>query len=232
MKSFALVFGIASLIATTAGFPAHASLHIYTSKSEFLTATSSTDVTGALPNLGFRGTTPITLGSIRIGGVSPFWVGAKGSGVTSDWTTLLPGNDIAFDGKEQFNVVTAAPVYALGFDVVEPSFGGWSDGCGTVVCIDSTFNVTLLNSAGAVVDSFTFNPPNDVAAFIGVSSTSPFTTLQVREIIGGIENEYFGHFYTSGAAPVAAVSEPGQGALLLCGLAAVAGIARRRQPMA
>ena len=174
---------------------------------------------------------PITLGSIKIGGVSPFWVGATGSGVPGDWTPLLPGNDFAFDGKEEFNVVPSAPVYALGFDMVEPSCGGWGGGCGTASCIDSTFKTTLLDSAGGSIDSFTFNAPNDVAAFIGVSSTTPYNTVQVREIVGARENEYFGHFYT-GSARGMTVSEPGQGVLLLGGLAAVVGIVRRRQKIA
>ena len=104
-------------------------------------------------------------------------------------------------------------------------------GCGTASCIDSTFKTTLLDSAGGSIDSFTFNAPNDVAAFIGVSSTTPYNTVQVRKIVGARENEYFGHFYT-GSARGMTVSEPGQGVLLLGGLAAVVGIVRRRKKIA
>ena len=89
----------------------------------------------------------------------------------------------------------------------------------------------MLDSAGGSIDSFTFKAPNDVAAFIGVSSTTPFNTVQVREFVCGLENEYFGHFYT-GSAQGMTVSEPGLGALLLGGLAAVVGIVRRRQQIA
>ena len=229
MKSPANVWFLAAVVASFSGatLSAHATLVTYSNKAAFLADSGSTDASGAYANLGYVGSAPKTFGSVRVGGVSPMWVGALG--YQADWTPLLPGNDLAFDGKENFDVVTAAPVYSLGFDVVEPTFVGINGGCGTGVpsCTDSTFTVTLLDSASVVVGSFTFNPANDVAASIGVTSTTAFSKAQVRETVGNIENEYFGHFYTSEAS-VTSVPEPSTNALFLAGLAGAAVWARRR----
>lgn len=69
-------------------------------------------------------------------------------------------------------------------------------GCNTTPCIDSTFTVTLFNGVTGV-GSFDFNAPNDVAAFVGVASSSAFNRMTIREVAGSDDNEYYGHFYTS-----------------------------------
>jgi hypothetical protein len=51
------------------------------------------------------------------------------------------------------------------------------------------------------------------------------TSVQIRETIGGIENEFFGQFYTAGMAPV---PEPAGWALWLAGLAGGAAVLRRQ----
>ena len=127
-------------------------------------------------------------------------------------------------------------MHSPGFDIIEPSFTGLRNGgCGTGIsisisistCTDSTFSVTLLTGASVVAGSFSFNAPDNVAAFVGVTSATPFSKAEIREVVGGIENETIGHVHTSNA-PVTAVPEPGSTALRLGGLAGVAALMRRR----
>jgi len=92
------------------------------------------------------------------------------------------------------------PVYAFGFEFVEPENDTNMNG----IFVDSTFEVTLLGG-GSFIESFTFNAANDIAAFVGVSSDVAFNRVQIREITGGPENEFFGQFYTSPVPVPAAI---------------------------
>jgi hypothetical protein len=105
------------------------------------------------------------------------------------------------NGLESFDVDIDTPVNSFGFDFVEPEFAPFIGG----IFIDSTFEITLLHG-GSIIDSFEFTRPNDVATFVGVRSDSLFDKVEIREIIGTAENEFFGSFYT-GTSP--SVSEPG-----------------------
>ncbi|MCA1568134.1 MAG: collagen-like protein [Acidobacteria bacterium] len=99
-------------------------------------------------------------------------------------------SQLALDDLEHLNVDTSAPVYSFGFDFVEPQFDpGVNAGF-----VDSTFTVTL-KMGGAVVHTFTFNAPNDTAAFVGVLAEEPFNRIEIVETVGGIENEFYGQFY-------------------------------------
>lgn len=60
--------------------------------------------------------------------------------------------------------------------------------------VDSVFTVELLLNT-TLVGSFSFNSPNDTAAFNGVWSDSAFNKVEIQETTGGIENEFFGQFY-------------------------------------
>ncbi len=59
---------------------------------------------------------------------------------------------------------------------------------------DSTFRVTLLND-GVVVQTHLFDPGVDVG-FFGVWTTVPFDRVEIREISGGAETDFFGRFFT------------------------------------
>jgi hypothetical protein len=208
------------LVGLTA-LPAQATtITTFSDKAAFLGFTGATSATGALPNLGGPipgGLSPgTTVGSVTFTIAAPsaeFFMGTLGweylwAPLDPTWTPLLPGNSIAIDGVENLNAALASPVFAYGFDFVEPS--------------NSTFTVTLQNS-GATVGSFTFNAPKDVAAFVGVQSSSAFNRVEIRETIGGISNEFFGQVYT--ATTLVQNPEPstvllmgmGSGALLLWG---------------
>ncbi len=94
---------------------------------------------------------------------------------------------------ENLNADLSSPVIALGFDFVEPSFGP-SVIAGTGF-VDSTFSVTLINGI-SIVDSFQFNAPDDVLAFVGVSSDLPFDRVEIRDITATNDDEFWGEFYT------------------------------------
>ena len=138
-----------------------------------------------------------------------------------DASTRLPGAEISIDGHENLDLALAGPVHALGFDFVEPQ----NDPLVNAPFVDSTFTVTLFNGALAA-GSFSFNAANDSAAFVGVWATQAFDRVQIRETTGGIENEFYGQFYTGTLAPV---PEPGTLALWAAGLA---GLAVRRGRLA
>ena len=179
-------------------------------KLAFLTATGATTATGALPDLGRVGAGPLTIGDVTIQSASgDLFVGGP------DWTTRLPGNEIAISGLEHLDIdinITSLP-YAFGFDFVEPQF----DPNINSSFVDSTFMVALVDG-GSTVDSFTFNAPNDIAAFVGVWSDTSFDEVQIREITGSIGNEFFGEIYTGSVPMPISVPEAGS-TLALLGLA-------------
>ena len=115
-----------------------------------------------------------------------------------DWTPLLPG-EITVNGDENINVDLAEPLNFFGFDFVEPENDPSVDPSGVAPFRDSAFEVTLLNE-GTLVDSFEFERPNDVASFVGVRSDELFDRVEIREIVGNSDNEFFGRFYTGVAA--------------------------------
>ena len=208
------------LVGLTA-LPAQATtITTFSDKSTFLAFTGATSATGVLPNLGLisgGSSASQTVGSVTFTIAAPstdIYLGTQGL-LFSTWTTLLPGNQIALSGSENLNAALASPVFTLGFDFVEPlldSPPGKPSGY-YCPCVDSTFTVTLKNS-GATVGSFTFNAPDDVAAFVGVQSSSAFNRVEIRETIGGIDNEYFGQVYTN----TTLVENPEPSTVLLMGM--------------
>ena len=85
--------------------------------------------------------------------------------------------------------------------------------------VDSTFEVTLMNTSTATaINSFTFNADDNVAYFVGAWTDTAFDAVEIREIIGSNDNEFFGQFYT-GTTPV---PEPATMLLLASGLAGLA----------
>ena len=152
-------------------------------------ATASFPVVQSLTSVG----TTFALGELTFRKADSFGVMRVGQLTTR----FGPGkSQLAVDDLEHLNVDTAAPIYSFGFDFVEPRFdpnigGGF---------VDSTFTVTL-KMDGVVVQVFTFNAPNDAAAFVGVLADEPFDHVEIRETTGGIENEFYCQFYVGGQAP-------------------------------
>ena len=178
---------------------AQAAVQTFDDKAAFLTATAASSASGPLPDLGQVGG-PTTVGTVTFWlapGGNTLSIGASETPAAPDWYSLTPGNDIAL-GFENLEVQTTTPVFALGFDFVEPNstmpdFGGTP--------VDSTFEVVLY--AGATeVDRFTFNAPDDdVAAFVGVWSDTAFDRVTIIDTTGDHDDEFFGEFYTSATPP-------------------------------
>jgi len=194
------VFGLSSV--------AIGDIIVFDDKAEFLSATGATEAANfddsvpgpGMYNMGYS----ITVGDLQFDSASrEFWVG--------NWTDLLDGSELAISDNENMDVTVinlSGNVFSLGFEFVEPTDGLVNVPPSAVV--DSTFTVSLLSGA-TNVNSFTFNAPDDVAAFVGVWSSvdQGFDSVQIRETIGSNDNEFFGEFYL-GAEPV-----PVPGAVLL-----------------
>jgi hypothetical protein len=200
---------IAGLLGLALAVPAHAAtVTVFDNKSVFLSRTGASSATGPIPPLGFVSNTPTTVGSVTFTGPNGgLWFGAVGVSEV-DWTTLLPGHEIAINSFENMDVSFATPVYSYGFDFVEPQFSTPNI---NAPFVDSTFAVSLFSNS-TPVGAFTFNAPNDVAAFAGVWTDMAFNNVQIREIVGGIENEFFGEVYTGGRRiPGCSGLAPGRG---------------------
>jgi len=195
---------------------ANATIITFSDKAQFLASTGSTSATGPLPNLSSVGNSQ-TIGSVTFSVLSDsqLYIGRGGG----DWTSLHPGNDIAISGPEDLNVDLASPVFALGFDFVEPM----ATPC-YAYCHDSTFTVQLKNGS-TTVDSFMFNAPDDVLAFVGVWTDTPFNRVEIRDTTATSDNEYFGQFYTG--TTHASVPEPATLLLFGSGMAGIVVVRKR-----
>jgi hypothetical protein len=141
-----------------------------------------------------------------------------------NWTNLLPGNDLAVNGIENLNVDLPDFINTFGFDFVEPTSFNVNDRF-----IDSTFEVTLFNTDEAI-GTFQFASPNDVASFVGVTSDRTFNRVEIREIVGWAENEFYGRFYTGNSSQASVPESSSVLGLLTFGVLGTA-FRLKRQPL-
>src|SRR5262245_27876745 len=171
-------------------------------KAAFSADTGAASATGPLPDVGIVLDTNVGLNSYTLGsltfettfGSDNVFVGAAGTPAMPDWYPGTPGNDMAF-GWERFQVSTGGPVYAFGFDIVEPDatmppWGGTPE--------ESTYEFLLYNGT-VLVGHVLFDGkkiPNDVQTFIGLWSDKPFDRIVINDISGSDDDEFLGEFYT------------------------------------
>jgi hypothetical protein len=195
---FVLVF-LSLFLLTVMPRSVQGAVQTFDDKAAFLTATAANSASGPLPDLGQVSGDGTTVGTVTFSlapGGNTLSIGALETPAAPDWYADTPGNDIAL-GFENLQVQTATPVFALGFDFVEPNltmpdFGGTP--------VDSTFEVVLY--AGTTeVGRFTFNAVDDELAFVGVWSDVPFDRVTIIDTTGDHDDEFFGEFYTSAVPP-------------------------------
>jgi hypothetical protein len=219
ISSLTIALGLLAL-----GTPSEATLITYSNQAAFLSDTGASSATGALPNIG-----PVapgfTVGSVSFTTLSgTLFMGTP----PNEWSSLIPGADIAISGVESFQVGLAAPVYSLGFDFHEPTkhTNNYPDDC-FATCFDSTFEVTLLSGGVAIPGaSFTYNATDDVLAFVGVWTDFAFDGARIIDVTNTIDDEYWGEFYTGTRS--AATPEPGTLLVLVSALGAARLLRRRR----
>ena len=231
LLAFASVIGNFFILAPPSS---QAALVTFTDETSFLLATGAT-AEPAIPNDGLV-PTPQTLGNLTFTlgpGATQLFFGTAGGipGVPGDWSSLIPGNDIAISGVENLNIDLAETMVALGFQFHEPGINNsrGTDGCfvAPTPCTDSTFQVSLFDGA-TPVGATTFNAPDDVLSFFGVltDGSMAFNRVEILELNDTIDDEFFGQFYTS---RLPSVDAPEPTTLLLMGLGlAGLGFARRR----
>lgn len=177
--------------------PAEAVVQTFNDKAAFLTATAASSASGPLPDLGPVGE-PTTVGTVTFWlapGGNTLSIGTRDTVAAPDWYPLMEGNEIAL-GYENLQVQTAAPVFALGFDFVEPdttmpSFGG--------APVDSPYEVVLY--AGSLeVGRTSFNALDDEIGFVGVWNDRAFDRVTIIDTTGNHDDEFFGEFYTGALA--------------------------------
>ncbi len=206
---------------------ASASVIKYDELNTFLIETGAKAET-PLPKIGKVRTPVLQVGDLNI---------SKGPNAeimwTWDYSDRIGGYEIGLTGGEDLDIELSDSIYSFGFQTVEPDkdYSYSSD-----EFQDSTFMITLFDKSDAV-GFFEYETPNDIASFIGVWSDKPFDKVEIREIIGGNDNEFFGQFYTGSNALITDLNErqpipnpePGTFILLGTGIFGIAAYRLRRK---
>jgi hypothetical protein len=193
-----------------ASLTVQASLITYTDKTTFTNSTSPILIT--TPSSGTSGT---------VVGPLTFTNGPSASVVFGDFTSSLSG-ELALSGDENFNVDIAGGAFSFGFDVNDPFSTSQYDGCNVNPCRDSEFSFSIFDGS-TLLHSFNFDPlySDSELTFVGIYSDNIFNRVEIREIVGSNDNEFFGNFLVG----TTKVPEPSTLAIFALGMI---GLASRR----
>lgn len=140
-------------------------------------------------------------------------------GTPDEWSTVIPGNDLAISSPEDVRIDFGTAVTGFAFLLHEPTTSaGLTDAC-NATCVESSFTFKLFAGASEI-GSFDFDPANDVANFVGFSSAIAFDRVVIDDVTNTSDNEFFGGFRT-GIVPL-----PAGLPLLLAGLGCL-GVTRK-----
>ena len=177
------------------------------------------DETGASEEAPLEG----VFGSQATSGNLKFSTGAKSTSIkTVDRSTLIDGNELMLWGYEDLDIGLSKAATSFGFQIVEPEKGA--------SFVDSEFTVNIY-SLNEKIGSFGFNAPNDIAFFVGFQTDELFDRVEIIELAGDADNEYFGQFYASWVEDAGSngqpIPNPEPGTLVLMGCGALGIIALR-----
>jgi len=172
---------------------------VYYNEAAFLLASGATQKV-SFPSGRALTTSPYSENGIAISQAANF------NNTIGNFTPLLSGNEFVVSDRENLTIVLTSPVQAIGMRLQDGVQSGCIDNaffpdntypnCTTTGGIDSSFIITLTNG-GAFVTSLVFDPPADTASFFGIIPGSAFDRADIREIGGGVENDFFGAIFTS-----------------------------------
>lgn len=91
---------------------------------------------------------------------------------------------------EKFDLTFEKDIQAFGIEMYEPTGDISVSGC-NAVCVQSTFKFLLYDDGVLVDDTITFSPPDNQDTFFGFWSPEKFDKIEVREIAGTNDNEFF-----------------------------------------
>jgi hypothetical protein len=160
----------------------------------FVAATGAASI-GNLP----AGVGPVA--SLGVGGVTI--TTASGSLYFGEFNSRVPNNEMIISGDEDFVVTIPGGVFAFGFDLYEPTFGG-PTGCNTT-CVNTSFTIEILAGTTSL-GSYAYDAPNDTGSgpvnlgFFGVHSDVAFDRVVVNDVTGHSDNEMFANFLTGSVA--------------------------------
>ncbi len=130
------------------------------------------------------------------------------------------GPDLAINGAENFTLHFAAPVTRIGLAA--------ATGLGNLPTefdhLGALFNLTASNGDTGVLSLV--DTGNGYAAFVTISSATPFTSIAFTEPSGNIKDQYFGDVFSAG------VPEPAAWSLMILGFGLAGAALRRREASA